>query len=61
MAPRTKSRTIALLVEILAEETGVELCNLGSTTFRREDVAMGFEPDSCFYVQNAAAVAVTMA
>ena len=24
----------------------------GSTTFRREDLKRGFEPDTCFYVQN---------
>jgi Uma2 family endonuclease len=51
------NRTIALLVEILADEVGVELGNLGSTTFRRKDVAMGFEADSCFYVQNVEAIA----
>lgn len=27
--------------------------NLGSTTFKREDFKRGFEPDSCFYIQNA--------
>src|SRR5262249_1068369 len=26
--------------------------NLGSTTFKREDLERGFEPDACFYVQN---------
>ena len=26
--------------------------DLGSTTFRREDLERGFEPDSCFYIQN---------
>jgi Uma2 family endonuclease len=30
----------------------LDLVNLGSTTFRREDLRRGFEPDSCFYVQN---------
>ena len=24
----------------------------GSTTFKRQDLAKGFEPDSCFYIQN---------
>lgn len=46
------NRLIALLVEVLAEELGVEIDNLGSTTFRREDLQRGFEPDSCFYVHN---------
>jgi Uma2 family endonuclease len=48
------NRTIALLVEVLAEEFGLDVRNLGSTTFRREDLEQGFEPDSCFYVQNEA-------
>lgn len=46
------NRNIALLVEILAEELDVDVYDLGSTTFRREDLERGFEPDSCFYIQN---------
>ncbi len=46
------NRTLAYLVGILAEETGLEWRDLGSTTFRREDLASGFEPDSCFYFQS---------
>jgi Uma2 family endonuclease len=46
------NRLIALLVEVMAEEMDLDLVNLGSTTFRREDLQRGFEPDSCFYVQN---------
>jgi Uma2 family endonuclease len=46
------NRTLALLVEVIAEERGVDVRNLGSTTFKREDLARGFEPDSCFYIQN---------
>jgi Uma2 family endonuclease len=45
-------RTISLLVELLAEEFEVDLENLGSTTFKREDWKRGFEPDTCFYIQN---------
>jgi hypothetical protein len=26
--------------------------SFGSTTFRREDLDRGFEPDGCFYIQN---------
>lgn len=48
------NRTIALLVEVLAEEFGIDIRSLGSTTFRREDLEQGFEPDSCFYIQNEA-------
>ena len=47
------NRTISLLVEVFAEEMGLEIENLGSTTFKREDMQRGFEPDSCFYVRNA--------
>jgi Uma2 family endonuclease len=50
------NRTIALLVEVCAEELEIDVDNLGSTTFRREDIERGFDPDSCFYVQNAGAV-----
>jgi Uma2 family endonuclease len=46
------NRTIALLVEIAAEELEIDVRSLGSTTFKREDLARGFEPDSCFYVRN---------
>lgn len=47
------NRAIALLVEVVAEEWSMDVRNLGSTTFRREDLARGFEPDSCFYIRNA--------
>jgi Uma2 family endonuclease len=50
------NRTIAQVVEELAVEMEIDLDNLGSTTFRREDLDRGFEPDSCFYIQNATRV-----
>jgi Uma2 family endonuclease len=50
------NRTLALLVEVLAEEFGYNLRRLGSTTFTRADLLKGVEPDSCFYLQNLAAV-----
>ena len=50
------NRTISLLVEALAEEMNRDVDNLGSATFRREDIERGFEPDSCFYFQAAAQV-----
>jgi Uma2 family endonuclease len=56
MSPSTKherwNRSIATLCEVIAEELNIELDNVGSNTFKREDLARGFEPDSCFYVQN---------
>jgi Uma2 family endonuclease len=46
------NRRIAQLVLAVADEVGVAAENLGSTTFRREELERGFEPDSCFYIQN---------
>lgn len=43
---------IGLLVAVFAEVTGVDVYGVGSTTFKRADVQRGFEPDSCFYIQN---------
>lgn len=50
------NRTAAQIVEELAVEMNINFDSLGSTTFRREDIDRGFEPDSCFYIQNAASV-----
>ena len=50
------NRTIALLVEMIALEMDINVRNLGSTTFTREDLDRGFEADTCFYVQNTARV-----
>lgn len=47
---------IGNLVEILLEELNIEFRNLGSTTFKRSDMASGVEPDACFYIQNEALV-----
>jgi len=38
-------------------EWNIEFCNAGSTTFKRENLERGFEPDSCFYVQHAGQIA----
>jgi Uma2 family endonuclease len=47
------NRALALLVEVVAEEMGLDIENLESSTFKREYLLRGFEPDSCFYIQNA--------
>ncbi|MBI4585649.1 MAG: Uma2 family endonuclease, partial [Planctomycetes bacterium] len=47
------NRTLAQFVEVLAEELDIDLENLGSTTYKRNDLLKGFEPDSSFYIQNA--------
>jgi Uma2 family endonuclease len=44
------------LVEVVSEHIGLDFANLRSTTFKREDLQRGFEPDSCFYFQHAAAM-----
>lgn len=41
------------LVEFLAAELDIDIEGAGSTTFRRADLARGFEPDACFYIANA--------
>jgi Uma2 family endonuclease len=56
MSPSAEHESIAyyigLLVAVFAEEAGVDLYGAGSVTFDREDLERGFEPDSCFYIQN---------
>ena len=57
MSPSAELESIAyyigLLVAVFAEEAGADLYGAGSTTFDREDLARGFEPDACFYVRDA--------
>ncbi|MFQ4140342.1 Uma2 family endonuclease [Nodosilinea sp. PGN35] len=43
-------------VEAIADELEIEVRKLGSLTLEREDLARAVEPDSCFYIQNEAAV-----
>ncbi len=50
------NRRIAQLVLAVADEMGITAEDLGSTTFRREDLERGFEPDSCFYTRNEEAI-----
>lgn len=50
------NRTLALLIEIAGEEWQIDVRDLGSTTFHREERKRGFEPDSCFYIQHEGAV-----
>jgi Uma2 family endonuclease len=40
------------LVKILLEELEIDRECFGSTTFRREEMSAGIEPDNCFYIQN---------
>ena len=48
----TINRTLAHLVSLIAEELQIDTVQAGSTTFKRQDIAQGFEPDSCFYIQH---------
>lgn len=49
-------RTLSQLVEIVAEELGIDLIRSGSTTLRLKNVRKGVEPDSEFYIQSADAL-----
>ena len=48
------NRLLARIVTTLTEELGLEILDLGSTTLQQQDLEQGVEPDSCFYLQNAA-------
>ncbi len=43
------ARVIASLVEELAVELDIDVVGAGSTTFKREGLSRGFEPDESFY------------
>jgi Uma2 family endonuclease len=42
------------MVKILLDELEMDRECFGSTTFKRQDMAHGIEPDNCFYIQNHA-------
>lgn len=44
--------SIDALVQVLSEEWEIDYRNLGSTTFQRDDLERGFEPDSSYYIQS---------
>ncbi|MBD2107587.1 Uma2 family endonuclease [Nodosilinea sp. FACHB-13] len=44
------------MVEVTTEETETEIRSLGSTTWSREDLSKGLEPDQCYYIQHEQAV-----
>jgi Uma2 family endonuclease len=46
------ARTLGKLVGVLCEELNLPVKDGGSTTFRREDLERGLEPDDCFYIHN---------
>ena len=44
------------LVEILLEEADIEFRNLGSTTFKNQQMDQAVEPDACFYIEHEAEI-----
>lgn len=46
------SRNLAALFEQIAIELEIDFLRSGSTTFKRQSLRKGFEPDSCFYLQS---------
>jgi Uma2 family endonuclease len=48
---------ILRIADTVADELGLDLESFGSTTFKKQEIGKGAEPDTCFYVQNAASVA----
>ena len=47
---------IGSLIEDLADELEQDYENFGSTTWKKQDVLAGVEPDECFYIQNFSAI-----
>lgn len=60
MAPQFRhesySGVLGQLVKALASAAKVRVKSAWSTTFRREDLERGLEPDRCFYIRNLQAV-----
>jgi len=56
MSPSTEHESTAyfleLLVAVFSEEVGLDVYGVRSTTFKREDLERGFEPDASFYIRN---------
>ena len=44
---------IVQIIEIITEVRDMDMVSAGSTTFKREDLGRGFEPDASFYIQHA--------
>src|SRR5689334_9890598 len=44
------------LIEAYADERQIVVEGLGSTTFSRDDLQKGLEPDECYYIAHAAKI-----
>src|SRR5260370_16850687 len=40
------------LIEFATFERDIPISSFGSTTWKRQDLARGLEPDECYYIQN---------
>jgi Uma2 family endonuclease len=49
-------RWLGRILELITEELDIEIRSLGSTTWRRQDLAKGIEADEYYYIQNEAAI-----
>jgi Uma2 family endonuclease len=49
-------KILARIIETCTMVLNIRMVALGSTTFKREDLARGLEPDECYYFANAPAV-----
>ncbi len=60
MAPlhrhETDKETLTAMVRILAKAHGLRALAAGSTTFKRQDLGLSAEPDSCYYLRDVAKV-----
>ena len=52
----TFKKLLGRFIEVTTEELGIEIRSLGSTTWSREDLKRGLEPDECYYIQNELAI-----
>lgn len=46
-------RLIGRMIEAFTEELNIAIESASATTFKREDMERGFEPDECYYIQYA--------
>lgn len=49
-------KLLSRLLETLTEELNVPIASAGSTTFKRQSLERGLEPDECFYIGNESQV-----
>ena len=49
-------RVIERLIDTFTEEINIDVRMGGSVTLKRSEMSAGKEPDSCYYIQNAARV-----